>query len=112
MIDEVSMVGTALLGCVSRRLSQVLNNEAPLGGLVVVLSGDFDQLSPVKSPSLAHLALGCIPVRPIYIYKTPNTPLSPAPAAAASLPMSTQDARDEATRLGRYTNGNLCSCRR
>jgi hypothetical protein len=64
VIDEVSMVGMALLGCVSRRLSQVLNNEAPFGGLVVVLSGDFDQLSPVKSPSLAHLGLGCIPVKP------------------------------------------------
>ena len=64
VIDEVSMVGTALLGCVSRRLSQVLGVEAPFGGLVVVLSGDFDQLSPVKSPSLAHLGLGCIPVKP------------------------------------------------
>jgi hypothetical protein len=64
VIDEVSMVGTALLGCASRRLSQILDNEAPFGGLVVVLSGDFDQLTPVKSPSLSHLALGCIPVKP------------------------------------------------
>jgi hypothetical protein len=64
VIDEISMVGTALLGCVSRRLSEILHNEAPFGGLVVVVSGDFDQLSPVKSPSLAHLALGCIRVKP------------------------------------------------
>jgi hypothetical protein len=64
VIDEISMVSQALLGCVSRRLSQILQSEAHFGGLVVVFSGDFDQLAPVPLPSMVHVGLGCTTVKP------------------------------------------------
>ena len=53
IIDEISMVSRPLLGCVSRRLSLILNNDADFGGLLVVLLGDFLQLPPIPQPSLA-----------------------------------------------------------
>jgi hypothetical protein len=53
IIDEISMVSRPLLGCVSHRLSLILNNEADFGGLLVVLSGDFLQLPPIPPPSMA-----------------------------------------------------------
>jgi hypothetical protein len=58
VIDEISMVSQALLACVSRRLSEIMGNNAFFGGLVVVLAGDFDQLLPVPPPSLAQVAMG------------------------------------------------------
>jgi hypothetical protein len=53
IIDEISMVSRPLLGCVSHRLSLILNNDADFGGLLVVLLGDFLQLPPIPQPSMA-----------------------------------------------------------
>lgn len=53
VIDEISMVSLPLLGIVSHRLSLILDNPQPFGGLLTVLSGDFSQLPPIPEPSLA-----------------------------------------------------------
>jgi hypothetical protein len=53
IIDEISMVSRPLLGCVSRRLSLIRNNEADFGGLLTVMLGDFFQLPPIPPPSMA-----------------------------------------------------------
>jgi len=46
LIDEVSMVSTALLGMMDERLRQVLNSQLPFGGISVIALGDFYQLQP------------------------------------------------------------------
>lgn len=48
IIDEVSMVGENMLININNRLCQILQSEAPFGGLHVLFSGDFLQLPPVK----------------------------------------------------------------
>ena len=41
-----------------------MESEAHFGGLVVVFSGDFDQLAPVPLPSMVKVGLGCTKVKP------------------------------------------------
>jgi hypothetical protein len=45
--DEVSMVGKDVADCLNRFLQDVMGNEKPFGGKVVVFLGDFKQLMPV-----------------------------------------------------------------
>ena len=46
--DEVSMVGMEVAECLNRFLQDVMRNEQPFGGKVVVFLGDFKQLMPVE----------------------------------------------------------------
>jgi hypothetical protein len=47
LIDEVSMITTAVLAHISDRLQQIGGDERPFGGYAVVFVGDFFQLPPV-----------------------------------------------------------------
>lgn len=53
IIDEISMVPVDLLGHVNHRLQVITGNAELFGGLVVVVTGDFDQLPPCTDPGLA-----------------------------------------------------------
>jgi hypothetical protein len=53
VIDEISMVSRPLCGIVSHRLSLIMNNPAPFGGLCTVLAGDFRQLPSIPEPGMA-----------------------------------------------------------
>ena len=46
-IDEISMVGSDMLVKMNFRLQDILGNNKFFGGLSVVCTGDFGQLSPV-----------------------------------------------------------------
>jgi PIF1-like helicase/Helitron helicase-like domain at N-terminus len=46
--DEVSMVGKEVAECLNRFLQDVMQNDKPFGGKVVVFLGDFKQLMPVE----------------------------------------------------------------
>ena len=52
LIDEVSMVGSALLGMVYERLVQDLESQQLYGGMSVIGLGDFYQLQPCSQPAL------------------------------------------------------------
>jgi hypothetical protein len=55
-IDEISMVGCALLYDISHALSVAKGNDLAFGGINVVFAGDFAQLPPVKQVRLySHL---------------------------------------------------------
>jgi len=47
LIDEISMVGCNLLDGIDRELQAIKKNNAPFGGMRVVLVGDHFQLGPV-----------------------------------------------------------------
>lgn len=49
IIDEISMMSLELFDKISKYLSLIRDNEKPFGGLQLLLTGDFCQLSPVKS---------------------------------------------------------------
>ena len=51
-IDEISMTGCQGLQSVSVKLSDVLSNPVPFGGLDVVFAGDFYQLPPTTNDPL------------------------------------------------------------
>lgn len=48
ILDEVSMVSSSMLTFISRRLSEISDNNLPFGGYNVITVGDFFQLRPVK----------------------------------------------------------------
>ena len=48
IIDEISMVSSAMLTFISRRLNEITDNDAPFGGLSLIAVGDLFQLRPVK----------------------------------------------------------------
>lgn len=48
IIDEIRMVSSDLFSFISRRLSEIKNNELPFGGCSVIVIGDFFQLRPVQ----------------------------------------------------------------
>ncbi|KAJ3522430.1 hypothetical protein NMY22_g11894 [Coprinellus aureogranulatus] len=52
IIDEISMIGCRMMNRISQSLSIAKQNGAPFGGLSVVFSGDFAQLSPIKDVPL------------------------------------------------------------
>jgi tRNA uridine 5-carbamoylmethylation protein Kti12 len=47
IVDEVSAIDARLLGLLDYRLQQLMNNDLPFGGIMVLLAGDFNQLGPV-----------------------------------------------------------------
>lgn len=49
IIDEISMIDDVLFSKISRVLSLVRHNDAPFGGVQVILVGDFFQLQPVQN---------------------------------------------------------------
>lgn len=48
ILDEVSMGSSSMLTFISRRLSEISDNNLPFGGYNVITVGDFFQLRPVK----------------------------------------------------------------
>ena len=52
MIDEYSMLRQCDLYFIDKRLQQIIVNNEPFGGLVVVLAGDPAQLPQVKGKCL------------------------------------------------------------
>lgn len=48
VIDEISMVSYELLLFISRRLSEIKNNDCVFGGCNIIVVGDFYQLKPVR----------------------------------------------------------------
>ena len=56
-IDEMSMMGAALLNRIDVRLREIYNTHVPFGGIALVLMGDFYQLPPVGSKPLFKLVL-------------------------------------------------------
>ena len=56
VIDEISFVNATLLHHVNTRLQSLLENDAPFGGLVVLLAGDFHQKETTTGTAM-HKAL-------------------------------------------------------
>lgn len=55
IIDEFSVLGLKMLGCIDRRSRQATTNmEIPFGGISVILLSDIAQLSPVMDKVLYH----------------------------------------------------------
>lgn len=52
IIDEISMVGSTLLGRVDTRLRQIMGKNDKFGGLSVIVVGDLSQLPPVMDSPL------------------------------------------------------------
>jgi hypothetical protein len=52
IIDEVSTIDAKMLALLDYRLQQLMQNNLPFGGILVILAGDFDQLGPVKKEFL------------------------------------------------------------
>ena len=50
IIDEISMVGSDFLLEIHRRLSEIMGNDSPFGGVSVLAVGDLYQLPPVGHP--------------------------------------------------------------
>jgi hypothetical protein len=57
LVDEVSMVGSAMLGTIDARLRSIAEPTKRFGGLCVVLMGDFFQLPAVGDKALPVAAL-------------------------------------------------------
>jgi len=49
IIDEVSMLSAELFEAMEYTARKIRDNDAPFGGITLVVSGDFLQLSPVKA---------------------------------------------------------------
>ena len=52
IIDEFFMLSQTLLSFIDKRLKQIMHNQKPFGGLVIVLVGDPGQLPPVNGNCL------------------------------------------------------------
>jgi len=48
IIDEVSMVGSKLLDCLDYQLRRAWKSDLPMGGVKVIMCGDFLQLPPIQ----------------------------------------------------------------
>ena len=57
IIDEISMVSSAMLGYIHGRLTQIKQNSAPFGNVAILAVGDFYQLPPVKGIPLYRNSL-------------------------------------------------------
>lgn len=55
IIDEISMVRCDLLDAIDMRLRTIRSDPRPFGGVQVVMVGDFYQLPPVVTPSVAPI---------------------------------------------------------
>jgi ATP-dependent DNA helicase PIF1 len=63
VIDEVSMLSASMLASVDKVLRVFRKNDAPFGGIQVILCGDFFQLPPVSSANAT--------LTTEYIFKSP-----------------------------------------
>ena len=61
LIDETSMIDPIMLFCIHSRLKQIKSSEEPFGGMTVILTGDFFQMTPVKGTALFDAAMEDIP---------------------------------------------------
>ena len=52
ILDEFSMLRQKELYFINKRLQEIIQNDLPFGGLVIILSGDPAQLPPVKGNCL------------------------------------------------------------
>ena len=52
IIDEISMVSRRLFWQLNQRLIEIFSNDAPFGGLSVIVCGDLYQLPPVNPPAI------------------------------------------------------------
>ena len=57
VVDEVSMMTAAQLAFIDHRLREVGDRTLPLGGMAVILMGDFHQLPPVGTEPIYRSAL-------------------------------------------------------
>ena len=58
MIDEISMVSSAMLSFISHRLQDISGSNQPFGGFNIIVIGDLYQLRPVKgAPIFEHRTL-------------------------------------------------------
>lgn len=48
IIDEISMLSSSTLNCVDRVCKLFKRNDEPFGGMQIIFSGDFFQLSPIE----------------------------------------------------------------
>ena len=55
IIDELSMVSSLTFLYIHLRLTEIMSNNEPFGGLSIVCFADFLQLPPVKGLSLIHI---------------------------------------------------------
>lgn len=61
IIDEASMMTTHALGCIDRLLKEVMQNDRPFGGKILVLGGDFRQILPIVKPgSRTNIVKNCL----------------------------------------------------
>ena len=54
-VDEISMIGCALLYNISEALVEAKGNSSPFGGINVIFAGDFAQLPPVGETRLSAM---------------------------------------------------------
>ncbi|TKR58437.1 hypothetical protein L596_029881 [Steinernema carpocapsae] len=48
IVDEASMVSRKVLEAMDRKLREIMRNDVPFGGKIILLGGDFRQVLPVK----------------------------------------------------------------
>jgi hypothetical protein len=48
IIDEISMVPKYALECIDRKLKELMENDSPFGGKIMIIGGDFRQILPVR----------------------------------------------------------------
>ena len=71
IIDEMSMIGLRMLAWIDKRLRQATGHlDTPLGGVSVILFGDFAQLPPVgNQPLYSAVPRGSLPLHGHTIYR-------------------------------------------
>lgn len=75
IIDEMSMLGQRMMAWIDKRLRQATGKlGSPLGGVSVILVGDFAQLPPVRDrPLFAEPSTNELSIHGYYIYCTFDT---------------------------------------
>lgn len=65
--DEAPMANTHALMCINRLLKDIMDNDIPFGGKVIVLGGDFRQVLPVvPHASRQTIIQNCIKLSPLW----------------------------------------------
>ncbi|CAH2017253.1 unnamed protein product [Acanthoscelides obtectus] len=47
VIDEISMVHKSIFNEIGRKIREIMNNDIPLGGKIIIILGDFRQCAPI-----------------------------------------------------------------